>query len=220
MKTESLPFNSHVSEYEEWFDKYPQVFETELNAIKSMLPAAEHLEGLEIGVATGRFAKALKIHHGVEPAENMRKMALSRGIYAIDAVAENLPYKGLSFDYVLMNFCISYFDDVQAAFVEAWRVLGYEGFLIVAFLEKNSPVARHYERRRNNSVFYKQAKFYTSEEVTRMLTHAGFTTIEFNQTIFQQPGMINSVEETIPGYGKGSYVLVKATKGKRFKVDQ
>lgn len=214
MKADSFPFNSHVAEYEEWFEKHQQVFETELNAIKSLLPGTKDLEGLEIGVATGRFAKALKIHHGIEPAENMRQLALKRGIHAIDGVAENLPYKGLSFDYVLMNFYISHFNDVRAAFVEAWRVLRYNGFLIVTFLKKNSSFAGNYENR-EESTFYQQARFYTAQEVTSMLTEAGFNTIEFCQTIFHQPEKMNSgAEETLPCYRKGSYFLIKATKSK------
>lgn len=220
MNTDSLPFHSHVAEYEQWFEKFPHVFATELQAIKSLLPENQLLKALEIGVATGRFAKALGIHHGIEPAANMREVALKRGVYAIDAVAEDLPYKGLTFDYVLMNFCISYFDDPLATFVEAWRVLRYEGFLIVGFLEKSSPVAQNYERRKPGSNFYKQARFYSSEEVAKLLNEAGFSTVEFCQTLFHQPESLSATEDTIPGYGKGSYVLVKATKGKSRKPDQ
>lgn len=208
----TLPFNTHVAEYEEWFEKYPQVFKTELKAIREMLPKGENLEGLEIGVATGRFAKALRIHHGIEPAENMRELALKRGVHAINGVAENLPYKGLSFDFVLMNFCVSYFTDPLAAFTEAWRVLQYGGCLVIGFLEKNSPVGKHYNRKKEKSTFYRQARFYSTEEIVQMLTEAGFGTIEFSQTLFHQPEKLKAIEEPEAGFGKGSYILVKATK--------
>lgn len=213
MKTSrTLPFDSHVTEYEEWFEKYPHVFKTEVEAIRRLLPEIEHPEGLEIGVATGRFARALHIHHGIEPAPNMRQLALKRGVHAVNGVAENLPYRGLSFDFVLMNFCISYLEDPLAAFVEAWRVLRYGGSLIIGFLDKNSAVAKAYERRKKESLFYKDAHFYSTEELQEMLLQAGFTTFEYSQTLFHQPEKLSAAENTMPGYGQGSYVMLKAIK--------
>ncbi|HEX6915189.1 MAG TPA: class I SAM-dependent methyltransferase [Chitinophagaceae bacterium] len=218
--TTTLPFNSHVAEYEEWFEKHPEVFKTEVEAIRLLIPKGDHIKGLEIGVATGRFARELQIHDGVEPADNMRTLALRRGIYAVDAVAENLPYRGLSFDFVLMNFCVSYFTDPDAAFTEAWRVLKYGGVLIVGFLDRYGAVAQQYERKRETSTFYQLAKFYSSEEITAKLTAAGFNTLEFSQTLFHAPENLKVAELPEPGYGKGSYILVKATKPLHFDGNQ
>jgi hypothetical protein len=75
MKT-NLPFDTHVSEYEEWFDEYPAVFKSEVEALREMMPEGDKLTGIEVGLGTGRFSEALGIKEGVEPSENMRALAI------------------------------------------------------------------------------------------------------------------------------------------------
>lgn len=209
---ETLPFNEHVDEYEAWFRKYPLVFKSEVAAIKAFLPAGKNLRGFEVGVGTGRFAKALGIRDGIEPSPNMREVATRRGIFTLNAVAEDLPYKSGYFDFVLMNCCISYFNNVQQAFTEAHRVLKNGGVLLVGFIEKNSRIGKLYERRKPNSLFYHYARFYTAKGVAEKLKRAGFHELAFAQTLFHLPGGIRSVEKAQPGHGAGSYILIRATK--------
>jgi ubiquinone/menaquinone biosynthesis C-methylase UbiE len=210
--SKALPFNEYVGEYEEWFKKYPFVFKSEVAAIKKLLPKGTSIHGIEIGMGTGRFARALGIKDGIEPSGEMRSAAEQRGVFAVNAVAEHLPYKPKQFDFVLMNFCVSYFNDVQLAFAEASRVLKKDGILIVAFIEKNSRIGKFYERRRPHSIFYKEAKFYTAENMSVKLKKAGFNNLEFLQTLFHNLDDIKTVEPAEPGYGKGSYILIKSTK--------
>lgn len=60
----STVFNDHIAEYEAWFEKHPYVFRSEVAAIKQLLPHGKQLNGIGIGVGTGRFAKALGITDG------------------------------------------------------------------------------------------------------------------------------------------------------------
>ncbi len=110
----TLIFNDHVAEYEEWFEKYPFVFQSEVEALRELIPKDEHLYAIEIGLATGRFSEALGIKEGIEPSENMRKLAAERGIEVMDGIAEMLPYKDNKFDLVLIVSCITYFDDLES----------------------------------------------------------------------------------------------------------
>jgi ubiquinone/menaquinone biosynthesis C-methylase UbiE len=209
---QSLPFNDHVAEYEDWYKKYPFVFRSEVAAIKEFLPRGENIRGIEVGLGTGRFAKALGIKDGIEPAENMRSVAEGKGIFVLNAVAEHLPYKSLQFDFVLMNFCISYFEDVPEAFKEAHRVLKRGGCLIAGFIDKNSRIGRFYQERKPESVFYKKANFYTVPRIEKELKNAGFKKLQFLQTLFHDLDVIKSIQKPLPGHGKGSYVLIKAIK--------
>ena len=209
----TLPFETHADEYENWFDKYKVVFESEVEAIRSMLPVGK-LHGVEVGLATGRFSSALGIKEGIEPALEMREMALKRGIDVKDAIAEKLPYDNLQYDFVLMVSCVSYFTNIELAFREANRVLKESGTLIVGFIDKNSIIGKFYEERRQKSVFYKQATFYTPEQIKKELSTAGFGAFTFSQTLFENLDEIKELEPSIPGYGKGSFVVVKAIKEK------
>jgi len=209
---QTLPFNNHVAEYEAWYKKYPYVFKSEVAAIKELMPKGENIHAIEIGLGTGRFAKALGIKEGIEPAENMRALAEKKGIFVMNAVAENLPYKTLQSDVVLMNFCISYFEDLPEAFKEAFRVLKRGGCLIIGFIDKNSRIGKYYEDRKSESIFYKQANFYSVSKVQKELKKAGFKEFYYSQTLFHDLDKIKSIEMPLPGYGKGSFILIKAIK--------
>ncbi len=204
--------NEHVREYEAWFKKHFYVFRSEVAAIRQLLPAEKNAKGIEIGVGTGRFAKALDIKEGIEPAEEMRIVAEKRGIGVLHATAESIPYKTNYFDYVLMNFCISYLKNLHDAFKEAHRVLKDDGCLIVGFVKENSIIAKDYESRAAKSFFYNEAKFYEPDEVFKALTKAGFTISKITQTLFHALNKINAIELAQPGYDKGSYIFIKAIK--------
>lgn len=208
----TLPFNEHVAEYEEWYRKYPFVFQSEVEAIRELLPAGNSIYGIEVALGTGRFAKELGIKEGIEPSPNMRALALKKGIDVLSAEAEHLPYKDMRFDFVLMAFCISYFDDLPAAFKEARRVLKNGGSLIAGFIDKDSIIGKFYEQRKPDSVFYKQANFYSTKRIIAELKKLGFKKLQFSQTLFHALDDIKEFEPAKPGYGEGSFVLIKAIK--------
>ncbi len=207
-----LPFDEHVAEYDSWFDTYPYVFQSEVEALREMLPEGDQLSGIEVGLGTGRFSKALEIKEGVEPSVPMRELAIGRGIEIMDGLAEELPYADLRFDFVLMAFCISYFDELQQPFKEAFRVLKNDGRLVVGFLDKDSQIGKEYEERKSDSIFYKHANFYSVERVQQALKDAGFRHFEFTQTLFHPLDEIHELEHSKSGYGEGSFVVVAAYK--------
>lgn len=211
MKTIDL-FDEHVAEYEEWFQHYPFVFQSEIEAVREMLPEGENLSGIEVGLGTGQYSKALGIKEGIEPSRHMRDMARKRGVESMNAMAEELPYGDMRFDFVLMLFCVSYLKDIEAAFKEAFRVLKRNGCLIVGFIDRDSVIGKEYELRKHDSTFYKHARFYPVEKISDELTNAGFRHLEFNQTLF---GTLDSIKERQPakeGFGEGSFVVIKAVK--------
>ena len=61
-------FDSHVAEYEQWFDDHSFVFKSEVEALRAMLPRGDSLSGIEVALGTGRFCEALGIKEGVEPS--------------------------------------------------------------------------------------------------------------------------------------------------------
>ena len=111
-----------------------------------------------------------------------------------------------------MTFCISYLQYPRKALAETYRVLKSNGCLILGFIDKESRIGKDYEKHKSSSVFYKNAKFYSVPEVKEHLMAAGFKDMTFSQTLFSDLNTTTSIEESIPGYGKGSYVLVKAIK--------
>jgi len=202
------PFEKYKDQYENWFEKNKYVYQSEINAIKEILP--DFKKGVEIGVGSGRFAEPLGIEFGIEPSHEMRKIALSRGIKVVDGAAESLPLKDCSFDLALMVTTLCFLDNVKKAFNEIYRVLKPDGYFVNSFVDKNSKVGKIYQKNKQKSIFYREAIFFTTEEVIRVLEKTGFKNFEFRQTIFNSLDKINQVEKIKEGYGEGSFIVIKA----------
>jgi ubiquinone/menaquinone biosynthesis C-methylase UbiE len=204
------PFEKYPYQYEDWFERNKFVYESELRAISKQLP--ESKKGIEIGVGSGRFAAPLGIKIGVEPSNEMGKLAQKRGIEVINGMAESLPFDDSQFDFALMTTTICFVDDMVASFQEAYRVLKPGGFLIIGFIEKESPIGRLYQKHKGESMFYGIATFYTVDEVISNLKKVGFKNFNFTQTIFHNLAEIRDIEPIKEGYGEGSFVVVRAIK--------
>ena len=204
------PFEKHSIQYEDWFNENKYAYQSEINAIKNILPNFNN--GIEIGVGSGKFALPLGIKYGVEPSVEMRKIAESRGIRVFDGVAENLPLENESCDLVLMVTTLCFLDDASKAFSEVYRILKPEGFFVNGFVDKNSMIGKIYQQYKEKSIFYNIAVFFSTEEVIDLLEESGFKNLKFNQTIFNTLDKIDKVEMVKDGYGEGSFIAIRAQK--------
>ena len=211
--TKTEPFEKHTNQYEQWFEKNRFAFESELQAVKTLLPTSG--TGIEIGVGTGRFAAPLGIKLGVEPSRKMGNIARQKGIEVLDGVAEELPFDDAQFDFALMVTTICFLDDIEESFKEAFRVLKTDGTLIIGFVDRKSPVGMMYEKHKDENVFYKEATFFSVDEVVSFLKKAGFKDFTFSQTIFSHLNEINNIEPVKEGYGEGSFVVIRGVKKKQ-----
>ena len=207
-KTE--PFDHYSDEYDNWFAINKYAFQSELNALKKTLP--EKGDVIEVGIGSGIFAAQLGIKEGIDPSKAMREKAKKRGIRVIDAVAENLPYTDKSKDAVLMVTTICFVDDIYKSFHEVHRVLKDSGYFIVGYVDKNSVAGKFYLEQKNENVFYKDATFFGTGELYKILKDTGFKIYNTYQTVFGKIDEINKVQNVMVGYGQGSFVVIKARK--------
>ncbi len=203
------PFEKHVDRYEQWFLDNPLAYLSEIKAVQAMLPKSG--EGVEIGVGTGRFAAPLRIRYGVEPAAKMAALARKRGVEVSEGTAENLPFEDGRFDFALMVTTLCFADDPQAALREARRVLKTGGVLVVGLIDRDSPLGGSYQKRKAESLFYREATFYSTAEVVEMMKVAGFADLAFTQTLVRPLAEIQDVELVREGYGEGSFVAIRGT---------
>ena len=199
-------FAENVERYDHWYEKHVDMFQAELEAVHSLTPSFSR--GIEIGVGTGRFAEALGLEFGVDPAPKMIKMASERGVKTMLGVAESLPCDSNSFDFALMTTTICFLNDVDLAFTEVHRILKPDGCFIAAFIDADSHLGAEYKKRpKASSPFYSNARFFSTDEIIFKLAEAGLELTDSRQTIF--PDSPSPFDYTA-GYGEGAFVVLKS----------
>jgi ubiquinone/menaquinone biosynthesis C-methylase UbiE len=200
------PFEKYSDQYEEWFIQNKYAFNAEIEAVREHIP--KQGRGIEIGVGSGLFAKPLRIHIGLEPSVKMRSIAVKRGVNVVDGTAENLPFMDDFYDFALMVTTICFVDDVEKSIHEAKRIIKPGGKLIIGLIDKNSPIGKMYKEHQKESVFYKDASFYSTDEIVGYMKKTGFQDFYFTQTIFTSLDKINENEQVKEGFGEGSFVVI------------
>ena len=203
-------FDEHLEEYEDWFVQNQFAFRSEVNAIRQMMP--ENTEVIEVGVGSGLFAEKLGIKEGIEPSAEMGEKARRRGIHVIRAVGENLPYPDKSKEAVLMVTTVCFLDDVEKAFHEVNRVLKDQGVFLLAFVDKDSQRGEIYLKHKHENIFYRDAVFYSTNELHKILLNTGFNLDSICQTVFGKLENIKKVQNIVSGHGRGGFVVLKALK--------
>ena len=214
MKELSLPgitvFNQFAREYDHWFVENSFAYLSEVEAIRRFIPDTGL--GVEIGAGTGRFSIPFGIKIGIEPSDGMARLAQSRGLFIIRALAEELPFADGTIDYVLMVTVICFLTDLPTAMKEIRRVLKPGGRLIIGFIDRESPLGRNYESMKDSSRFYKWATFYSVSQVMDVLTAIGFSDFQVCQTLFTNPGDMVRCDPVCEGHGEGSFVVLMGTR--------
>jgi len=228
-------FDSAPGEYDRWFAANANVFESELRLLLHFLSMRPVGRALSVGCGSGLFEEALRargvaIGECVEPSA-MGEIAARRGLRVLRGRAEELPFGDGEFDTVLLNGVLDYVDDPRRALSEARRVLRPGGWVIVADVVAEGSYGLLYELaslrgweplRRVSPPdpypleFLRSARWRTVEELTGLLTGAGFSDLEYAQTLTRHPRYSNAApEDPIPGYDRGDYVAIRGIRADR-----
>jgi SAM-dependent methyltransferase len=144
---------------------------------------------LEIGVGTGRFADALGIDIGVDPASGVLPYTKRRGVRTVRAMGHALPFNDGEFGAVFVIVTLCFADDAAQLLREAARVTRPDGGIAVGIVPARSPWGRfHASRGERGHIFYSQAKFYTLEQLRDLARLAELRVDRVVSTLFQRPG--------------------------------
>lgn len=79
---------------------------------------------------------------------------------------------------------------------------------MIGMIERGSMLGKMYEKNKNDSVFYKQAVFYSADEVASIMKKSGFSNFVFRQTLFSKLSAITENEAVKEGYGDGLFTVI------------
>jgi SAM-dependent methyltransferase len=177
----AAPFDQHPLRYEAWFARHDAAYVSELLALRPYVPLQG--EGLEIGVGSGRFAAPLGLQVGVDPSVEMLTRARARGIRAVQGTAEALPFADDSFDHALVVTTLCFVDSPERMLAEARRVLKPDATLVIGFIDRESTLGQEYLAHQAESVFYREATFFSAAEVGSLLVAGGWSIRAWAQTL-------------------------------------
>ena len=93
---------------------------------------------------------------------------------------------------------------------EVKRILKPTGKIIIGMLDEECTLGKRYSEKTKKSKFYKNAKFYSVNQVLDWLRDFKFGKFKIVQTIFKNPGKIQTLEPIEEGFGKGLFVVISA----------
>ncbi|HEX6230477.1 MAG TPA: class I SAM-dependent methyltransferase, partial [Actinomycetota bacterium] len=123
-------FERLADRYDAWYEGPAGrvLFPLEVECLSPLLQAAGHPR-IEIGVGSGRFAQALGVEVGLDPAQAPLVLARRRGVLPVLGVGERLPFRNATFAAALVVVTLCFADDPAAVVSEARRVLAAGGTL-------------------------------------------------------------------------------------------
>jgi SAM-dependent methyltransferase len=223
MRNHENPFETHVAEYDQWFDSDngSRIFLLELDCLQQAIDTTTG-RWLEVGVGSGRFAHALGIETGIDTSLAMVKISTERGINACVASGDNLPFDNASFDGVLLACTVCFLHNPQNTLKECWRILRDGGDLAIGFVPANSLWGRYHAMRgKQGHLFYSSARFYMSSEIRSLAESVGLTyRAEHGSTLPFTESLSISEEEDKHPLREESFVVLSFFKTNESKGDR
>ncbi len=183
-------FDREAARYDGWFESEREqaLFESEVHCLRH-LSAGLPRPWLEVGVGTGRFAQALGINVGVDPAPGALRYAEKRGVKVLPALGQALPFGDGEFGAAFAIVTLCFAGDPAGLLREARRVVSEDGGVVLGIVPAESPWGRFYRQKAAaGHLFYSEAKFFTLAELKGLARGAGLRPERSASTLFQVPG--------------------------------
>ncbi|MGB9725024.1 MAG: class I SAM-dependent methyltransferase [Thermoprotei archaeon] len=207
-------FEQYTVEYDNWYDKNVIIYQCELEVVDAL-----QLNGLGLDVGVGSARLSPKNRNFVQPligldlSKSMLLIAKKRGIEPVLADAHMLPFKNNSFDYIFVSVTFCFLENPEIMIKESYRILKPSGKIGICIVPKDSSWGKFYENKgKQGHKFYKHAKFYTVEEVIKMLNINHFEVLEFLATLSYGPNDNPRLEKPTNNYKNMGFVCIKAAR--------
>lgn len=183
-------FDREADRYDAWFESAHgrPLFASEVLCVQEASRGLAR-PWLEVGVGTGRFAEALGIGTGVDPAPVALGYAARRGVRTVAARGETLPFAEGQFGAVFVIVTLCFAAAPVRLLREAARVTGGSGGVVLGIVPAEGPWGQFYAAKgRAGHTFYSEARFFRLAELEHLAQTAGLSVERSVSTLFQGPG--------------------------------
>lgn len=194
-------FDKMAPQYDAWFEGAGRLaFSIEIRAFGEILQLLPR-PWIEAGTGSGRFARALGMDIGLDPAPGLLYMANQRELDLILARGEAEPFRDESVGTLFLIVTICFLKSPADVLKEAHRILKPGGKVVLGLVLLESPWGQFYvSKKKAGHRFYRYAHFYDWESVTRLLEDAGFKKEKIVSTLFQKPNEVLGMERPQQGF--------------------
>lgn len=227
-------FDGYADKYDEWFMKNENLFTSELRLFEKVLGDITGKKLLSVGCGSGLFESYIDSSNidGIEPSEDMGRIAEKRGINVIKyGLIEDVDLPEETYDIIYFNGSSSYMEDLKPVYEKSLRALKKNGKLILLDVPKESAFGFMYLLGKSLNTYDHEflegampelpyplalassGVWHTTEEKINVLKELGIKNFDFYQTLIKNPLYTNEEpEEVSEGYKSGGYVAVIAEK--------
>ena len=227
-------FDGYASKYDEWFMVNDNLFTSELRLFKKVLGDITGKKLLSVGCGSGLFESYIDSSNieGIEPSEDMGKIAEKRGINIIKyGLIEDVDLPDNTYDIIYFNGSSSYMENLTPVYEKALKALKPDGKLILLDVPKESAFGFMYLLGKSLNTYEHEylegampalpyplalaasGVWHSTEEKINVLKDLGIKDFDFYQTLVKNPMYTNEEpEEVVEGYKSGGYVAIIAQK--------
>ena len=227
-------FDGYADKYDEWFMKNENLFTSELRLFEKVLGDITGKKLLSVGCGSGLFESYIDSSNidGIEPSEDMGRIAEKRGINVIQyGLIEDVDLPEETYDIIYFNGSSSYMEDLKPVYEKSLRALKKNGKLILLDVPKESAFGFMYLLGKSLNTYDHEflegampelpyplalassGVWHTTEEKINVLKELGIKNFDFYQTLIKNPLYTNEEpEEVSEGYKSGGYVAIIAEK--------
>ena len=227
-------FDGYADKYDEWFMKNENLFTSELRLFEKVLGDITGKKLLSVGCGSGLFESYIDSSNidGIEPSEDMGRIAEKRGINVIKyGLIEDVDLPDETYDIIYFNGSSSYMEDLKPIYEKSLRALKKNGKLILLDVPKESAFGFMYLLGKSLNTYDHEflegampelpyplalassGVWHTTEEKINVLKELGIKNFDFYQTLIKNPLYTNEEpEEVAEGYKSGGYVAIVAEK--------
>lgn len=206
-------FHERAAEYDQWYEE-SLPFQIELKALQELGTVLSSPQ-LEVGAGPGRFAAALQVGFGIDPAFAPLKIAAGRGVLPCQAVGEALPVKPGRIKTIFLLFTLCFLESPEKVLAECRRALPAGGHIVLGIINGASSWGQMLlDKKKQGHAFYKHARLHGRDVVLAWLAGGGFSVVESRSALFQRPSEVRVLETSQTGLlaEAGFWVIVAQKK--------